>query len=86
MAKKVLTTEEGVREYLIEELAQLLSCDETEITPGSTIKDDLGGDSLDCVEIVMMIEETYGVSISDEEAEKAITFDQLVALTLSKLQ
>lgn len=48
--------------------------------------DDLGTDSLDDVEIIMMCEEEFNVSISDEEAEKLFTVQAAVDLIKSKLR
>ena len=46
-----------------------LNVDEDDVTEDATFVDDLGADSLDIVELVMALEETFGVSIPDEEAE-----------------
>ena len=51
-------------------LAEQLGVDEVEIKPESHLVDDLGGDSLDLVELIMAFEEEYGVEISDEDADK----------------
>lgn len=55
----------------MEILADLLACDQTSITPGALLVDDLGMDSLDRVEIVMQLEEKLlaGGAIDEEEAE-----------------
>ena len=50
-----------------------LGVDESEITPKSHFIDDLGADSLDTVELVMQLEEEYGLEIPDEDAEKLQT-------------
>ena len=47
-----------------------LSVDEGSISDSSSFIDDLGADSLDTVELVMALEETFGQEIPDEEAEK----------------
>ncbi len=44
-----------------------------EVTPEASFIDDLGADSLDTVELVMALEEEFGVEISDEDAEKITT-------------
>lgn len=47
-----------------------LSVNQDQITPEASFIDDLGADSLDTVELVMALEEEFGVEIPDEEAEK----------------
>lgn len=44
-----------------------------ELLPETKIADDLNGDSLDVIEIVMAAEEEFGIAIPDEEAEKFVT-------------
>lgn len=50
-------------------IADKLSIDKKSITPQATLHD-LGADSLDIVEIIMKVEEQFGIEINDEEAEK----------------
>lgn len=54
-------------------IVDLLAVDETEITPGSKIQEDLGADSLDVVELVMEVEEAFDLEIPDECCEKFVT-------------
>ena len=49
-------------------LANQLNIDKSNITESSKIVDDLGADSLDVVELLMTLEDEFGVSVSDEEA------------------
>jgi acyl carrier protein len=62
---------------LVEKVKQIISeqlgVDEGEVTPGASFVDDLGADSLDQVELVMALEEAFGVEIPDEDAEKLRT-------------
>ena len=44
-----------------------------EVTPQASFIDDLGADSLDTVELIMALEEEFGVEIPDEDAEKMAT-------------
>jgi acyl carrier protein len=58
-------------------IVEQLGVDETEVTPEAHFIDDLGADSLDTVELVMALEEEFGIEISDEDAEKIQTVDDV---------
>lgn len=60
------TIEERVRKVIEDQL----SVNQEQITTEASFIDDLGADSLDTVELVMALEEEFGVEIPDEEAEK----------------
>ena len=60
-------------EKLKEIIADVLGCNPDTITPDTTFVDDLGADSLDIFQIVMGIEEEFGIDIPTEEAEKIST-------------
>lgn len=49
-----------------------------DITPASSFIDDLGADSLDTVELVMALEEEFGIEIPDEDAEKITTVGEAI--------
>ena len=56
-----------------------LNVEEDDVNEDATFIDDLGADSLDIVELVMALEENFGVSIPDEDAEKIKTVGDAVA-------
>ena len=60
---------ERVRSMIVEQLG----VDESQVTPNASFVDDLNADSLDLVELIMSLEEEFGMEISDEEAEKIKT-------------
>ena len=65
---------ETVKSILVEQLG----IDAEEIKPDSNFIDDLSADSLDIVELVMAMEQEFGVSIPDEEAENIKTVGDAV--------
>ncbi len=52
-----------------------LSVEASEVKMEATFKEDLGADSLDLFEVVMGIEEEFGISIENEDLEKIITVE-----------
>jgi acyl carrier protein len=66
-------------------VAEKLNIEEKNITLASRFQEDLGADSLDIVELLMEIEEDFGVSISDEESERLKTVGDAVKFISSKL-
>lgn len=54
-------------------IAEQLGVKAEEVTPQASFIDDLGADSLDTVELVMALEEEFGIEIPDEDAEKMST-------------
>ena len=66
-------------------LAAQFELDPDKITMETNIIDDLGADSLDVVELIMNIEDEFGISISDEEAVNLYSVQKIVEF-LDKLQ
>lgn len=54
-------------------VVEQLGVDEGEVKPEASFVDDLNADSLDLVELIMSLEEEFGMEISDEDAEKIKT-------------
>lgn len=59
-------------------LAEQFEVSEDTITMNTSIVDDLGADSLDVVELIMALEDEYGVTISDDEAANLTTVAKIV--------
>ena len=68
------SVEEKVKRIIVDQLG----VDEDEVKPESSFVDDLGADSLDVVELVMALEEEFGLGINDEDAEKISTVKQAI--------
>lgn len=60
-------------------IVEQLNVDAADVVEEASFIDDLGADSLDIVELVMALEEEFGVSIPDEEAEKIKTVGDAIA-------
>ena len=59
-------------------LSEQLGVDESEITDDASFQDDLDADSLDLVELIMELEDQFGVKIPDEDAQTLTTVGQAV--------
>jgi acyl carrier protein len=70
---------EKVKKVVVDQLG----VSEDEVTKEASFVDDLGADSLDTVELVMALEEEFGIEIPDEEAEKIITINDAINYILS---
>jgi acyl carrier protein len=64
-----MSVEERIKKIICDQL----EVDEKDVVPEASFVDDLGADSLDQVELIMAMEEEFGISISDEEAENIAT-------------
>jgi acyl carrier protein len=69
-----MSVEEKIKKIICEQL----EVDEKDVIPEASFVDDLGADSLDQVELIMAMEEEFGISISDEEAEKIATVQNAI--------
>ena len=70
-----MSVDKKVKSIIVEQLG----VDADEVTDSASFTDDLGGDSLDIVELVMAFEEEFDIEIPDEEAEKIGTVAQAIA-------
>ncbi|HOE16546.1 MAG TPA: acyl carrier protein [Syntrophorhabdaceae bacterium] len=65
----MMTVTEKVKKMIVDQLG----VSESEVMPEAKFIDDLGADSLDIVELIMALEDEYGIEIPDEDAEKIET-------------
>ncbi|MGQ9478339.1 MAG: acyl carrier protein [Candidatus Bipolaricaulia bacterium] len=70
--------EDEIAERVKRIIEEQLMVDASEITEKATFIDDLGADSLDIVEMIMELEEEFGIEIPDEDAEKITTVGEAI--------
>ncbi len=68
----------AMEEKVIDIIVDKLGVDRAEVTPEAVFVDDLGADSLDLVELIMAMEEEFGMEIADEYAEKLRTVQDVI--------
>jgi acyl carrier protein len=64
---------------------EVLSVEPSQVTEEARFKEDLEADSLDLVELVMALEESFDISVPEEDLEGVTTVGQAVDLVLSKV-
>ncbi|MBQ0016649.1 MAG: acyl carrier protein [Bacteroidales bacterium] len=74
--------EKKVKDFMVEEL----EIDESKIKPEASLKEDIGIDSLDFVDIVVIVEKTFGVKINPEEMMNVKLFSEFCDYLEKKLQ
>ncbi len=65
-------------EKIVNIVVDQLGCDESAVTEDASILEDLGADSLDVVEIMMAVEENFGIIVPDEEIPSVKTIRDLM--------
>lgn len=66
------------QQKMVNLIAEQLSVDPEKVIPTARFVDDLGADSLDLVELIMAMEEGFGIEVPDEEAEKIQTVQNAI--------
>lgn len=67
-------------------VAEQLGVEESQVVAGASFADDLNADSLDLVELIMSLEEEFGLEISDEDAENIKTVGDALAYLESHVE
>ncbi|MDR6389176.1 acyl carrier protein [Paraburkholderia phenoliruptrix] len=78
-------TQANIEERVKKEVAQQMCLSVEDIRMESNIYSDLGADSLDAVELVMAIEDEFGIKISNDEGEKIATVQQIIECVTAKV-
>ncbi|NQV37849.1 MAG: acyl carrier protein [Candidatus Marinimicrobia bacterium] len=76
-----MSTYDKVKEVIVDKLG----VEEDKITMEASFVDDLGADSLDTVELIMELEEEFGIEIPDEDAENMTTVGAAVTYIETKV-
>jgi acyl carrier protein len=78
MSKMLRRKGDNMLEKMLPIIAEQLNVDEAEIKAESNFKEDLGADSLDLFELVMALEEEFGVEIPSEDLESIATVNDVM--------
>ena len=75
---ELIMSSEEIFEKIKNIIVEQLQVAETAVTEDASFIDDLGADSLDLVELIMALEEEFGIEIPDADAEKVVTVGDVV--------
>lgn len=81
-----MISDEELRRKVVLVLAEEFELDPEEMGPEATLYDDLGLDSLDAVDMVVVLEKTFGMKLTDEEALRSIRTMEDLFQFLGRLQ
>lgn len=68
----------AIEQEVIEIVVEQLGVDRDDVTPAKSFVEDLNADSLDLTELIMTFEERFGIEISEEDAAKLKTVDDVI--------
>jgi acyl carrier protein len=77
---------EAVSKKVTSIIVEQLSVEESALVPEANLLDDLGADSLDVVELVMAIEEEFGIEIPDDDVENIRTIKDVVDYVVARTE
>ncbi|MDE0861907.1 MAG: acyl carrier protein [Akkermansiaceae bacterium] len=70
---------DNIQEKVTEIIVEQLGVSADQVKPEAKLIEDLGADSLDAVELVMAVEEEFGIEVADEDAEKLASVGDITA-------
>ena len=82
----MMPTADEIRSKVVDTIAKNFKRAAEEITDDKSFQEDLGADSLETVELVMALEEEFGIEISDEEAENIKTVGDAIKFISEKAE
>jgi len=74
----------AIEDKVVDIIVDKLGVERSEVTPEAVFVEDLGADSLDLVELIMAMEEEFGMEIADEEAEKLRTVQDVISFVTAR--
>lgn len=77
-------SKEEILDKVTEIVIDQLGVTKEQATPTASIVDDLAADSMDCIELLMSLEEEFGIAISEEDGEKLKTINDAVEYLTSR--
>ena len=77
--------EKELREKCVQIVCDNIGTHPEQVVDSASLQDDLGADSLDCVELAMAVEEAFGIAIPDENMETVVTFGDMVDFLKKRL-
>ena len=78
-----MLTEVEIKDKIVKALSEEFELDPERLQPEATLYEDLGFDSLDAVDMVVVLEKTFGVKLSDEEAVRSVrTVEDIMNLVI----
>jgi acyl carrier protein len=77
--------EQDIEQRVRRVISEKLRVDESKVRPESSLIEDLGADSLDVVELVMRLEEEFGITVPDEDLQKLMKVGDVVEYIRKKL-
>ena len=76
--------EQDIEQRVRRVISEKLRVDESKVRPESSLIEDLGADSLDVVELVMRLEEEFGITVPDEDLQKLMRVRDVVEYIRTK--